>query len=84
MHSELVANSGDVAKPAIFLTVRDFREPRALPHTTFYRLVKAGKIKTVKRGRRTLVHRDEAERFDAALLSGRFALTSPNPNEGRR
>jgi hypothetical protein len=69
MHSEPVANSGDAAKPAVFLTVRDFREPRALPHTTFYRMVKAGQIKTCKRGKRTLVHVDEARRYDAALLA---------------
>jgi hypothetical protein len=66
MHTEPVAKPTDAP---VFLTVRNFREPRSIPHTTFYRLVKAGQLKTCKRGRRTLVHVDEAKRFDASLLS---------------
>jgi hypothetical protein len=58
---------------AVFLTVRAFREPRALPETTFYRLVKAGVIKTCKRGKRTLISVDEALRFDQRLLAGDLA-----------
>ncbi|WP_425309086.1 helix-turn-helix domain-containing protein [Ammonicoccus fulvus] len=36
-------------------------------HTTFYELVKAGKIKIVKIGRRTFISHDEIERYVASL-----------------
>lgn len=55
--------------PTVFLTVAGFCKPRALPRSTFYKLVNAGQIRVVKRGRRSLVHYAEAERFDEALLN---------------
>jgi excisionase family DNA binding protein len=60
-----VAAPGD---QAVFLTVAGFCKPRALPRSTFYKLVNAGQIRLVKRGRRSLIHRVEAERFDNRLL----------------
>lgn len=57
--------------PVMFMTVKQFCAQRALPRTTFYAEVKAGHIKPVKRGDRTLIHVDEAKRYDAALLAGR-------------
>lgn len=54
---------------ALWLTVKGFCEPRALPRSTFYKLVGEGRIRIVKRGRRSLVHHTEAERFDSALLN---------------
>jgi excisionase family DNA binding protein len=55
--------------PAVFLTVRRFCETRSLPRSTFYKEVAAGRIRPVKRGRRTLIHQDEAKRYDAGLLN---------------
>jgi len=55
--------------PAVFLTVQRFCYDRSLPRSSFYKEVKAGRIKPVKRGHRTLVHQDEARRYDASLLN---------------
>lgn len=41
-----------------------------ISHTTFYELVKGGRINTVKLGRRTFVMADEIERFLEALEGG--------------
>lgn len=41
-----------------------------ISHSTFYELVKAGRIKTVKLGRRTFVMADEIERFLATVRDG--------------
>ena len=41
-----------------------------ISHTTFYELVKAGRIRTVKLGRRTFVTADEIDRFAASLTGG--------------
>lgn len=57
------------AEPAVFLTVQRFCHDRSLPRSSFYKEVNAGRIKPVKRGRRTLVHQDEAKRYDASLLN---------------
>jgi hypothetical protein len=55
--------------PTVFYTIEGFRKPRNIPHSTFYKLVKDGKIKIVKRGRRSFVHHAEADRFDESILS---------------
>lgn len=55
------------AQPAVFITVQRFCHDRSLPRSSFYKEVKAGRIRPVKRGRRTLVHQDEAKRYDNAL-----------------
>ena len=60
-----IAAHGD---QAVFLTIAGFCKPRALPRSTFYKLVSAGRIRLVKRGRRSLIHHAEAERFDNSLL----------------
>jgi len=39
-------------------------------HSTFYELVKAGRIRTVKLGRRTFVMADEIDRFLATIQEG--------------
>lgn len=57
------------AEPSVFLTVQRFCHDRSLPRSSFYKEVKAGHIKPVKRGRRTLVHQNEAKRYDASLLN---------------
>lgn len=41
-----------------------------ISHTTFYELVKAGRIRTVKLGRRTFVMADEIDRFLATVREG--------------
>jgi hypothetical protein len=56
-------------EPAVFLTVQRFCHDRSLPRSSFYKELKAGRLKAVKRGRRTLVHQDEAKRYDATLLN---------------
>lgn len=48
-------------------TVAAFCDAVGIGATKFYELVKAGEIKTVKCGKRTLVTADEAERFVASL-----------------
>ena len=63
------ANGIQAMAPVVFLTVRRFCESRSLPRSSFYREVAAGRIKTVKRGRRTLIHEDEARRYDAGLVN---------------
>ena len=60
---------GRPAEPAVFYTVQRFCAPRALPKSTFYKLVKDGKIRITKRGTRSLIHVDEASRYDASLLA---------------
>lgn len=57
------------ASTQIFYTVRDFCGPRALPRSTFYALVKDGKIRITKRGRRSLIHCSEAQRHDNSLIT---------------
>ena len=57
------------AEPAIFLTVQRFCHDRSLPRSSFYKEWKAGRLTAVKRGRRTLVHQEEAKRYDASLLN---------------
>lgn len=57
------------AEPAVFLTVQRFCHDRSLPRSSFYKELKAGRLMAVKRGRRTLIHQDEAKRYDASLLS---------------
>ena len=56
------------AEPAVFLTVQRFCHDRSLPRSSFYKELKAGRLKAVKRGRRTLVHQDEARRYDRSLV----------------
>jgi excisionase family DNA binding protein len=62
------ANGIRATAPVMFLTVKRFCESRSLPRSTFYREVAAGRIRCVKRGRRTLIHHEEAKRYDASLL----------------
>jgi hypothetical protein len=58
------------ADPPVFYTVQRFCAPRALPRSTFYKLVKDRKIRITKRGARSLIHVDEAKRYDNSLLDG--------------
>lgn len=51
----------------LFKTVRAFCQERSMSRATFYREVAAGKLKPVKRGRRTLVRASEAQRYDDSL-----------------
>jgi hypothetical protein len=62
--------------PAVFITVKRFCYDRSLPRSTFYKEVRAGRIKPLKRGRRTLVHQDEARRYDASLLNSAVLASS--------
>lgn len=48
-------------------TVSAFCDAVGIGATKFYELVKAGEIKTVKCGKRTLIRTDEAQRFVASL-----------------
>jgi hypothetical protein len=61
--------STNTAEPAVFLTVQRFCFDRSLPRSSFYKAVKDGQIKPTKRGARTLIHTDEAKRYDASLLA---------------
>ena len=54
-------------------TVQDFCRERSMSRATFYREVAAGKIKPVKRGRRTLIRSKDAERYDNSLQPMRAA-----------
>ncbi len=44
-------------------TVADFCRAYRVSNTTFYALQKRGDIRTIKVGRRTLITRDEAQRW---------------------
>lgn len=63
------SNEKTEAAPAVFITVQRFCHDRSLPRSSFYKAVKANQIKPTKRGRRTLIHADEAKRYDDSLLS---------------
>lgn len=52
---------------AKLLTVAEFKAIYRVSHSTFYRLVAAGKLQTIKIGRATRIHQDEAERWLSAL-----------------
>jgi excisionase family DNA binding protein len=56
-----------IATDPLFSSVGRFCEDRDMSKATFYRLVKAGKIRPVKSGSRTLVPRAEARRHDQSL-----------------
>jgi hypothetical protein len=60
-------NTPNTDSGVVLLTVQRFCHERSLPRSSFYKEVKAGRIKPVKRGRRTLIHRDEARRYDNSL-----------------
>lgn len=49
--------------------VTEFCQRYAISRTSFYREIQAGRLKVVKRGRRTMVARTEAERWLASLPS---------------
>ncbi|OYU16443.1 MAG: helix-turn-helix domain-containing protein [Alphaproteobacteria bacterium PA4] len=51
----------------ILNTVKDTCSMLSMSRTTFYAIVKAGEIRAVKLGNRTLVHKDEIERFIGSL-----------------
>jgi hypothetical protein len=53
----------------LFKTVERFCEERSMSRATFYREVKAGRLRPVKRGARTLVPEAEAQRYDSNLPS---------------
>ena len=53
--------------PVLFKTVAAFCQERSMSRATFYREVAAGRIRPVKRGRRTLIRNSEAERYDDGL-----------------
>jgi hypothetical protein len=67
--AEVNASNTPSAEPSVFLTVQRFCFDRSLPRSNFYVEVKKGRLKTCKRGTRTLIHADEAKRYDASLLS---------------
>lgn len=74
-------------QPTAF-SVRQFCEMHAIGRTTFYEEVKYGRLRIRKLGKRTLVLREEAERWVCALPSpeSRFTpLKHRNPaNAGAR
>ena len=53
----------------ILYSVEDGAAACDVGRTTFYALIRDGKIKTVKIVKRTLVHIDELQRFAASLVS---------------
>jgi hypothetical protein len=55
-------------RPTAF-SVRQFCEMHAIGRTTFYEEVKYGRLRIRKLGKRTLVLREEAERWVSALPS---------------
>ncbi len=65
-------------RPTAF-SVRQFCEMHAIGRTTFYEEVKYGRLRIRKLGKRTLVLREEAERWVGALPSpeGRFSPLKP-------
>lgn len=65
-------------RPTAF-SVRQFCEMHAIGRTTFYEEVKYGRLRIRKLGKRTLVLREEAERWVGALPSpeGRFSPLRP-------
>ena len=65
-------------RPTAF-SVRQFCEMHAIGRTTFYEEVKYGRLRIRKLGKRTLVLREEAERWISALPSpeGRFSPLKP-------
>lgn len=69
VHTTAEAATTPPGSPAVFLTVQRFCHDRSLPRSSFYKAVKAGQIRPTKRGRRTLVHQEEAKRYDNSLLS---------------
>ena len=66
--ADAVRHATAASAPAVFITVQRFCHDRSLPKSSFYKEVKAGHIKPTKRGRRTLIHQDEAKRYDSNLL----------------
>jgi excisionase family DNA binding protein len=50
--------------------VQDFCEAFGIGRTKFYALVKAGKIKTIKCGARTLIPANSAQTFQEAMEAG--------------
>jgi excisionase family DNA binding protein len=48
-------------------TVRQFCETYNLCRDRFYQLVRAGSVRCVKQGRRTLIHRSDAEAWAKSL-----------------
>lgn len=51
----------------ILNTVKDTCCLLSMSRTTFYATLKAGDLRAVKLGKRTMVHRDEIERFVGSL-----------------
>jgi hypothetical protein len=49
------------------LSVRDFFDRYSIGRTKFYEEVRAGRLRVVKLGKKTLVDIDEAERWFASL-----------------
>ena len=49
------------------LTVAEFKETYRISHSTFYRLVAAGELQTIKIGRATRISQEEAARWLTAL-----------------
>lgn len=63
-----------------FYSVKDFCQWASIGTTTFYNLVGAGKITTVKIGAKTLVSYPEALRFASGLIEA--ANDNGNKKEG--
>lgn len=54
----------------VLMGVRDFAKVLGVSRDTAYRLVKSGRVHSVKVGNRFLVPRDEAEKFVARETTG--------------
>lgn len=52
----------------ILNSVKDTCSMLSMSRTTFYAAVKAGEMRAVKLGNRTMVHKDEIERFIGSLV----------------
>jgi excisionase family DNA binding protein len=54
-------------QPRVLLSVTETCQALSIGQTTFFLLVARGALKTVKIGRKTLVHADEVKRFADGL-----------------
>jgi len=61
---------GTMAK---LLTVAEFKETYRVSHSTFYRQVAEGRLRTIKIGRATRISQEEAERWASELPDGKQA-----------
>ncbi|WP_289296358.1 hypothetical protein [uncultured Reyranella sp.] len=68
MNTQAETQTATAPKDAVlFKTVATFCQERSMSRATFYREVAAGRLAAVKRGKRTLIRADEAQRYDNSL-----------------